>query len=116
MSFRLAAGAAVAAIIALPVAAGAQVLMEPNVSAKMALTIAEAALAECGSRGSVWVAARPTLAAPYRRRSGPDELRSQRDAGRVARRVPGWCNPMHRSRYRARCRQPRALFRVSAAP
>ena len=55
MSFRLAAGAAGVAIIALPVAAGAQVLMEPNVSAKMALTIAEAALAECGSRVSVAV-------------------------------------------------------------
>jgi uncharacterized protein GlcG (DUF336 family) len=55
MSFRLAAGAAVVAIIALPGAAGAQVLMEPNVSAKMALTIAEAALAECGSRVSVAV-------------------------------------------------------------
>ena len=54
MSFRQAARAAVLAIIA-PGAAGAQVLMEPNVSAKMALTIAEAALAECGSRVSVAV-------------------------------------------------------------
>jgi uncharacterized protein GlcG (DUF336 family) len=54
MSFRLAA-AAVAAIVAVPGAASAQVLMEPNVSAKMALTIAETALAECGSRVSVAV-------------------------------------------------------------
>jgi uncharacterized protein GlcG (DUF336 family) len=55
MSLRFAAAAAVAAIIALPGAAGAQVLMEPNVSAKMALTIAETAIAECGSRVSVAV-------------------------------------------------------------
>ena len=55
MSFRLAAGATVVAIIALPAAVGAQVLMEPNVSAKMALTIAETALAECGARVSVAV-------------------------------------------------------------
>jgi uncharacterized protein GlcG (DUF336 family) len=53
MSIRLAA--AVAALIALPGAAGAQVLMEPNVSAKMALAIAETAMAECGSRVSVAV-------------------------------------------------------------
>src|SRR5271155_4774150 len=53
MSMRLAA--AVAALIALPGAAGAQVLMEPNVSAKMALAIAETAIAECGSRVSVAV-------------------------------------------------------------
>jgi uncharacterized protein GlcG (DUF336 family) len=55
MSFRLAAAAAVAAIVAGPSAAGAQVLMEPNVSAKMALAIVEAAIAECGSRVSVAV-------------------------------------------------------------
>ena len=54
MSIRLAAAAAVAAL-AVPGAAGAQVLMEPNVSAKMALTIAETAFAECGSRVSVAV-------------------------------------------------------------
>src|SRR5271170_6663471 len=54
MSFRLAAAAAVVAI-AVPGAAGAQVLMEPNVSAKMALAIVEAALAECGSKVSVAV-------------------------------------------------------------
>jgi uncharacterized protein GlcG (DUF336 family) len=53
MSFRLAAGVAAFAIVATPVASGAQVLMERNVSAKMALTIAETALAECGSRVSV---------------------------------------------------------------
>ena len=55
MSFRLAAAAAVAAIIAVPGSAGAQVLMEKNVSVKMALTIAETALAECGDRVSVAV-------------------------------------------------------------
>jgi uncharacterized protein GlcG (DUF336 family) len=55
MSFRLAAAAAVSAFIAVPGAAGAQVLMEPNVSAKMALTIAETAIAECGSHVSVAV-------------------------------------------------------------
>jgi uncharacterized protein GlcG (DUF336 family) len=55
MSFRLAAAAAVAAIVAVPGSAGAQVLMEKNVSVKMALTIAETALAECGDRVSVAV-------------------------------------------------------------
>jgi hypothetical protein len=55
MSYRLAAGAAVVAVVAAPGALGAQVLMERNVSAKMALTIAETALAECGSRVSVAV-------------------------------------------------------------
>jgi uncharacterized protein GlcG (DUF336 family) len=54
MSFRLAAAAAVAAL-AVPGAVGAQVLMEPNVSAKMALTIAETAFNECGPRVSVAV-------------------------------------------------------------
>src|SRR6516164_8177653 len=54
MSFRVAAAVAVA-VLAVPGAAGAQVLMEPNVSAKMALAIAETALAECGSRVSVAV-------------------------------------------------------------
>jgi uncharacterized protein GlcG (DUF336 family) len=53
MSFRLAAAAAVAAIIAVPGSAGAQVLSEKNISIKMALTIAETALAECGDRVSV---------------------------------------------------------------
>jgi uncharacterized protein GlcG (DUF336 family) len=55
MSFRLAAAAAVAAIVAVPGSAGAQVLMEKNVSVKMALAIAETALAECGDRVSVAV-------------------------------------------------------------
>jgi uncharacterized protein GlcG (DUF336 family) len=55
MSFRLAAAAAVAAIIAVPGSAGAQVLMEKNVSVRMALAIAETALAECGDRVSVAV-------------------------------------------------------------
>lgn len=55
MSFRLVAAAAVAAMIAAPGAAGAQVLMERNVSAKMAMTIAEAAMAECGSHVSIAV-------------------------------------------------------------
>jgi uncharacterized protein GlcG (DUF336 family) len=55
MSFRLAAGAAVVAAVIAPGVSGAQVLMERNVSAKMALTIAETALAECGSRVSVAV-------------------------------------------------------------
>jgi uncharacterized protein GlcG (DUF336 family) len=53
MLFRLAA-AAVAAL-AVPGAASAQVLMEKDVSAKMALTIAETAYAECGPRVSVAV-------------------------------------------------------------
>jgi uncharacterized protein GlcG (DUF336 family) len=55
MSFRLAAAAAAAAIIAVPGSAGAQVLTERDVSVHMALTIAETALAECGSRVSVAV-------------------------------------------------------------
>ncbi len=55
MSFRFAAAAAVAAIIAAPGAAGAQALTEHNVSVHMALTIAETALAECGARVSVAV-------------------------------------------------------------
>jgi uncharacterized protein GlcG (DUF336 family) len=60
MSFRLAAGVlaagvAAVAIIATPVASGAQVLMERNVSAKMALTIVETAYAECGPRVSIAV-------------------------------------------------------------
>jgi uncharacterized protein GlcG (DUF336 family) len=55
MSFRLAAAASVAAIIALPGAADAQVLMEKDVSVKMGLAIAETALAECGSHVSVAV-------------------------------------------------------------
>jgi uncharacterized protein GlcG (DUF336 family) len=53
MSFRLAAAAAIAAVIVVPGSAGAQVLSEKNVSTKMALTIAQTALAECGDRVSV---------------------------------------------------------------
>ena len=55
MPVRLAAGAALIAIIGAPSASGAQVLMERNVSAKMALTIVETAMAECGPRVSVAV-------------------------------------------------------------
>ena len=55
MSIRLAAAAAVAAIIAVPATAGAQVLTEKNVSVRMALAIAETALAECGDHVSVAV-------------------------------------------------------------
>jgi uncharacterized protein GlcG (DUF336 family) len=55
MSFRLAAAAAVAAIMVVPGSAGAQVLMEKNVSVRMALEIAQTALAECGDHVSVAV-------------------------------------------------------------
>jgi uncharacterized protein GlcG (DUF336 family) len=55
MTLRLAAAAAAAAILAVPGAAGAQVLMEHDVSVKMGLQIAETALAECGSHVSVAV-------------------------------------------------------------
>jgi uncharacterized protein GlcG (DUF336 family) len=55
MVFRLAAIAGLAAILVVPSSAGAQVLTERNVSVRMALTIAETALAECGMRTSVAV-------------------------------------------------------------
>ncbi len=55
MSFRLAVAAAVAAIIVVPGFAGAQVLTERDVSVRMALTIAETALTECGDHVSVAV-------------------------------------------------------------
>jgi uncharacterized protein GlcG (DUF336 family) len=55
MSFRMAAAVTAVLIIAAPGVSSAQVLMERNVSAKMALTIVETALAECGSRVSVAV-------------------------------------------------------------
>ena len=55
MSFRLAAAAAVAAIIVVPGSAGAQVLTEKNVGVQMALKIAQTALAECGDHVSVAV-------------------------------------------------------------
>ena len=54
MFSRLAAVAA-AALIAVPGAASAQVLMEKNISIRMALTIAETALTECGNRTSIAV-------------------------------------------------------------
>src|SRR5947209_9413470 len=55
MSFRLAAAAALGVMMVVPTAAGAQVLMQRDVSLRMALTIAEAALAECGVNTSVAV-------------------------------------------------------------
>lgn len=54
MLFRLAAAAA-AAILSLPASLGAQVLMHRDVSVRMALTIAETALAECGVNASIAV-------------------------------------------------------------
>ena len=54
MSFRLAAAAA-AAILSVPSAPGAQVLMQRDVSLRMALTIAETAIADCGLSASVAV-------------------------------------------------------------
>jgi uncharacterized protein GlcG (DUF336 family) len=53
MSFRWAMSAAVAAIVVAPCSARAQVLLERNVSIEMALTIAQTALAECGSHVSI---------------------------------------------------------------
>src|SRR5260221_7592521 len=53
MSFRLAAAAALGVLTVVPTAASAQVLMQRDVSLRMALTIAEAALAECGTATSV---------------------------------------------------------------
>jgi uncharacterized protein GlcG (DUF336 family) len=55
MSMKLAAVAAVAAIIAMPGSAGAQVLTEKNISIRMAMQIAETALTECTPRASVAV-------------------------------------------------------------
>ena len=55
MSFRLAAAAALGVLMVMPTAASAQVLMQRDVSLRMALAIAEAALAECGDRTSVAV-------------------------------------------------------------
>jgi len=54
MLFRLGTAAAIAALL-LPGSAGAQVLNEKNISVKMALAIAETALAECGDHVSVAV-------------------------------------------------------------
>jgi uncharacterized protein GlcG (DUF336 family) len=55
MSIKLAAVAAVSAIIAVPGYAGAQVLTEKNISIKMAMAIAETALNDCTPRVSVAV-------------------------------------------------------------
>ena len=52
---KFAAAAAVAAIVALPCTAGAQVLSEKNISIKMALEIAQTALNDCTARVSVAV-------------------------------------------------------------
>ncbi|MBI4485711.1 MAG: heme-binding protein, partial [Acidobacteria bacterium] len=54
MLFRLAAAAA-AAILSVPVLTSAQVLMQRDVSLKMALAIATTALEECGGTASVAV-------------------------------------------------------------
>jgi uncharacterized protein GlcG (DUF336 family) len=55
MSMKLATVCAVAAIIATPGSAGAQVLTEKNISIRMAMQIAETALTECTPRVSVAV-------------------------------------------------------------
>lgn len=55
MSCRFLIAATTAAIIAVAGSADAQVLTEHDVSVRMALTIAEAALAECGTKVSVAV-------------------------------------------------------------
>jgi uncharacterized protein GlcG (DUF336 family) len=55
MRFRLLTAATLAAFFMIPSSASAQVLMQRDVSLRMALTIAEAALAECGMNTSVAV-------------------------------------------------------------
>ena len=55
MSFRLAGAAATAAILSVSGFADAQVLTQRDVSLRMALTIAETALAQCGVNTSVAV-------------------------------------------------------------
>jgi uncharacterized protein GlcG (DUF336 family) len=55
MSIRFGLPAAALAIFLLPCSANAQVLTQHDVSLRMALTIAETALAECGMRTSVAV-------------------------------------------------------------
>src|SRR5258707_9572347 len=55
MMFRVLAAAGVATILAVPSSVNAQVLMQPELSARMAITIAETAWTECTSRGSVAV-------------------------------------------------------------
>src|SRR5260221_10203707 len=55
MSFRWTIASAIAACFLIPSSASAQVLMQHDVSLRMALTIAEAALAQCGINTSVAV-------------------------------------------------------------
>jgi uncharacterized protein GlcG (DUF336 family) len=55
MPFRLATAVAFAVLFMVPSPGSAQVLMERDVSLRMALTIAEAALGECGVKTSVAV-------------------------------------------------------------
>ena len=55
MSFRLSVAVMAAAIMSLTSSARAQVLMERDVSLRMALTIAETAVAQCGLNASVAV-------------------------------------------------------------
>jgi len=53
MSIRIGLAAGVVASFMLPAVSNAQVLVQKDVSLRMALTIAEAAIAECGTRTSV---------------------------------------------------------------
>ena len=53
MSIRIGLATGVVASFMLPAASNAQVLVQKDVSLRMALTIAEAAIAECGTRTSV---------------------------------------------------------------
>jgi uncharacterized protein GlcG (DUF336 family) len=55
MTLRVLAVAGIATILAVPGSVNAQVLMQRDISVRMALTIAETALAECGTRASVAV-------------------------------------------------------------
>src|SRR5581483_3177108 len=55
MPCRLATGATLAALLMIPFSGSAQVLMQRDVSLRMALTIAETALAACGVNTSVAV-------------------------------------------------------------
>ena len=55
MPFRLATAVTIAVLLTFPSSGSPQVLMERDVSLRMALTIAETALAECGVKTSVAV-------------------------------------------------------------
>ena len=55
MMFRVLAAAGVATVLAIPSSVNAQVLMQKELSARMAMTIAEAAWTECTPRVSVAV-------------------------------------------------------------